>query len=108
VEHPLNRILKGETEDLANLASDLESLKASPGWERLVALLEEAATFEEDRATHAVKAALRAAKPIANQEPLYRWMGKADGLRDVAKTVDKVLELWAKVQAQLEREERGA
>ena len=95
-----------ESEELAELANDFASLVANPAWSKLAALLADQANHEEGQATRAVTAILRQGKPFASPEVLYRRMGMADGLREPAAIVDKVLTTWAAVQAQLEREER--
>lgn len=96
-----------ESEELALLASDLESLALHPGWKALSALIADQAQHEEDQATRVVTAVLRQGKPLEHPEPLYRRMGLADGLRAGPAIVNKVLATWATVSGQLEREERG-
>jgi hypothetical protein len=96
-----------ESEELAKVAGDLESLSLHPAWPTLVGILAEQASHEEAQATRAVTTVLRQAKPFAAPEVLYRRMGLADGLRAAPAIVDKVLATWTAVQAQLEREARG-
>jgi hypothetical protein len=107
VESLEKRIGQMESEELALLASDLESLTLQPGWERLVALIADQAKHEEEQATRVVTTVLRQGKPFEHPEPLYRRMGLADGLRAGPAIVNKVLATWATVSSQLEREERG-
>jgi hypothetical protein len=107
VESLDKRIGKMETEELAKLAGDLESLTLTPGWQALVALLADESQAAEDGATTAVTAILRQGKPFAAPELLYRRVGFADGLRAAPVIVNKVLATWTRVRGQLEREERG-
>lgn len=97
-----------ESEELAQIAGDLESLTASPGWTTLLDLLQGEAARQEELATGTVVGVLRMARPIESPELLYRRVGIADGLKMPVAIVDKVLASWAAVAKRIERIEREA